>query len=262
MNERTERFEIGPAARLDVSLPAGNVVVTAGEAGAIEVTVRGANLELFRMEQRGDTVYLSVERSGLSRLRAHYDIVASVPAGIELAAKLAAADLTVEVEIAALNASLSSGDLRTRDVAGPAQVKVASGDMRLGDVGGKLTVSGASGDLHAESAAELEVALASGDVDVGHVAGRAQVNTAAGDVRIGSFDGEVCECRTMSGDVRLGIPPGRTLDVDARTLTGDVRSLFEPKDDGPDLGDRVPASIRVKTMAGDVLLGPAAQPRS
>lgn len=261
MSERTERFEVGDQARLDVGLPAGNVVVTQGEPGVIEVTVRGANLELFLMEQRGDTVHLSVERVGFSRLRTHFDVLATVPAGIELAAKLASADLVVEVELRELNASLSSGDLRARDVTGAAQVRVASGDMRLGHVAGKLTVSGASGDLHAESAGELEVAMASGDVTVGRVQGRAQVNTAAGDVHIGSFDGAVCECRTMSGDVRLGIPPGRTLDVDAKTMTGDVRSLFEPGEGEPE-GERVPASLRVKTMAGDVVFGPAAQLRS
>ncbi len=261
MSERTQRFEVGAEPRLDVSLPSGNVVVTEGEAGAIEVTVRGPDLDRFIMEQRGDTVYLSVERGGFARLRTSYDVVAAVPAGVEVAAKLAAADLTIEVDVRELNAALSSGDLRVRDVRGAAQVKVASGDMRLGRVAGRLSVSGASGDLHADYAGELEVSMASGDVDVGQVAGRAQVQTAAGDVRIGSFDGAVCECRTMSGDVRLGIPPGRTLEVDAKTMTGDVRSLFEAGGSEP-AGERVPATVRVKTMAGDVVFGPADQPRS
>lgn len=262
MSERTQRFEVGAEPRLDVTLPAGDVVVTEGAPGAIDVTVRGANPEHFVMEQRGDTVYLSVERGGRSRLRTHYDVVVGAPPGVEVAAKLAAADLSVEVELRELNAALSSGDLRVRDVTGGAQVKVASGDMRFGEVAGRLAVSGASGDLHAESAGELEVALASGDVNVGRVAGRAQVHTAAGDVRIGSFDGAVCVCRTMSGDVRLGIPPGRTLDVDAKTMTGDVRSLFEPGGGGEETEERLPASLRVKTMAGDVVFGPAAQLRS
>ncbi len=262
MSERTDRFPVGAEPRLDITLPSGDVVVTEGEEGSIDVTVRGRDLDHFVMEQRGDTVYLSVERSGLSRLRTGFDVVVAAPAGVELAAKLASADLTIEVEARELHAALSSGDLRARDVTGNAQVKVASGDMRFGKVGGKLEVSGASGDLLAEFAGELEVFMASGDVDVGRVAGRAQVHTAAGDVRIGSFDGAVCECRTMSGDVRLGIPPGRTLDIDARTTTGDVRSLFEPGSGGEPSGERVPASLRIKTMAGDVVFGPAAQFRS
>lgn len=256
MSERTERFEVGQGARLDVALPSGSVLVSGGADAVIAVTVRGRDLDRVVLEKRGDTVYVSIERADRRWDRSSYDVVATVPPGTEIAAKLASADLTIETDIAAVHAALSSGDLRARDVAGDARIKVASGDMRLGAVRGRLEVSGASGDLRADYAGEAVVSLAAGDVDIGRVEGRAQVNTASGDVRIGSFDGAVCECKTLSGDVRLGIPAGRRLDVEARTLSGEVRSLFEdgaPEHDGP----KTRASVRVNSMAGDVTLGPA-----
>lgn len=256
MSERTERFTVGEEPRFDVTLPSGSVLVTPGDEGAITVTVRGSDLDRVQVEQRGDAVYVTVDRSSSRWDRRSYEVVAAVPASAEVAAKLASADLSIETDVAGLDAALSSGDLRARNVAGDVRVKVASGDMRLDAVGGRLAVSGASGDLRADSAGEADVSLASGDVHIGRVAGRCQVNTAAGDVRIGSFDGEVCDCKTLSGDVWLGIPPGRRLNVEARTLSGDVRSLFEGEPSGTEV-ERVTATVRVKSMAGDVLLAPA-----
>ncbi len=255
MSERSERFSVGERARFEVSVPVGSVRVVAGEAGAVEVTVRGEDLDRLVMEQRGDTVVVGV-LSGRSWRRASLDVVAAVPHGTAVEAKLAAADLTVDVDVASLRASVTSGDLRARAVAEEAVLKVASGDIRLGEVGGRLQISGASGDVLVEGAADAEVSVASGDIMLRRVDGRLEARTAAGDVRVDRFGGRQCACRTLSGDVYLGIPIGRTLDVDIQTLSGEVRSEF-PATDGPAPIGAERASIHVKSLSGDVVLGPA-----
>jgi DUF4097 and DUF4098 domain-containing protein YvlB len=55
----------------------------------------------------------------------------------------------------------------------------------------------------------------------------------------------------VSGDVRLGIPPRRTLDVEVQTLSGDVRNRL-PTGDGSPPEKRV--TLTVKTLSGDITL--------
>ena len=63
------------------------------------------------------------------------------------------------------------------------------------------------------------------------------------------YEGGDFECNSTSGDVRIGLPPGRTLDVDLNTLSGGIRSDFSPED-----GDGATARLRAKTVSGDITL--------
>ncbi len=254
MNERREQFAVGERPRLEVSLPSGDVRIVAGPPGTIEVVVRGSDVERFVMEQRGDTVVIGVLQARSWR-RTSFDVLATVPVGTDVEVKLASADLGIDVDVGSLRASVTSGDLRACNVAEGATVKVASGDVRLGDVGGRLHVAGASGDVLVGACADVEISVASGDIHVRRADGRVEARTAAGDVRVGTFTGRHFACKTLSGDVYVGVPPGRTLDVDVHTLSGEVRSEFVPTDTPPPAGER--ASIQVKSLSGDVVLGPA-----
>ena len=49
--------------------------------------------------------------------------------------------------------------------------------------------------------------------------------------------------------MRIGLPPGLTLDVDLNTVSGDIRSDFPPEN-----GEGATARLRVKTISGDVVL--------
>ena len=60
---------------------------------------------------------------------------------------------------------------------------------------------------------------------------------------------EDLECNSTSGDVRIGLPSGRTLDVDLNMLSGDIRSDFSPE-----CGDGATARLRVRTVSGDIAL--------
>ena len=112
-------------------------------------------------------------------------------------------------------------------------------------------LAAAAGDLRATSVGgDADVQCASGDVFLGKVGGRVQARSASGDVRVDVFEGASCDCKSMSGDVHLGIPPGRTVDVDITTMSGDVRNEFDMGHGGD--GKRV--SLRVKTVSGDVYL--------
>jgi DUF4097 and DUF4098 domain-containing protein YvlB len=154
------------------------------------------------------------------------------------------------VALGSLGASLASGDLRAGEIEGDASVESASGDVELGEVGGGLNVNTASGDVHLRQAGgRVALSTASGEVRLGSVLAALSVSTQSGDFEVEHFEGGDLDCNSTSGDVRIGLPSGRTLDVDLNTLSGDIRSDFSPED-----GDGATARLRVKTISGDIVL--------
>ncbi len=255
MSERTEHFAVGEQPRLEVRIGAGDVVLVAGGEGTIAITVAGSGSDDINLNQHGDTVI--VEQIGSRRMSRSVRITAEVPAGVHVAAKLGLADLDAQTTLAGLEVAAGAGDVRVREVTGAAEVATGSGDISVGTVGGRLNVTLASGDLGVDDAGgDLEVKSAAGDVRLGRVAGRVVVRTASGDVRIARFEGPDLVSQSMSGDLRLGIPPGRTLDVDIHTLSGTVRNDFGLSEGSGAAAGR-PATLRVKSLSGDVVLGPA-----
>jgi hypothetical protein len=54
----------------------------------------------------------------------------------------------------------------------------------------------------------------------------------------------------MSGDVVIGLAPGMLIDADIATVSGSLRNDVAPSD-----GEATrPATLRIKTMSGDITL--------
>ena len=95
---------------------------------------------------------------------------------------------------------------------------------------------------------------ASGDVVVRSVAGTMTVRTASGDVTVHSFDGSHLEAKTLSGTMRIGVPPSRIIDFDMQSLSGELRNdLTDGDGDDPERS----LTLRLKTLSGDVYLANA-----
>src|SRR5690606_24192751 len=87
-----------------------------------------------------------------------------------------------------------------------------------------LTIRSASGDVRAqEVGGALSVTTASGDVRVERVEGPMSVSSASGDVSLGVYAGDDLEMATMSGDLDVGLLPGRVVKLRANTLSGSVQ---------------------------------------
>lgn len=257
--ERRETFAVGPDAAAAVRLASGSVRVTEGTDGEIGVEISGRDAEEFLVEAHGDRIVVE-QPSGLLRWGSH-QVRLTLPAGSALKASLASADLDVAVALAELQVELASGDVRVGDVAGDVRAKTASGDLVLGDVGGDLEAGCASGDVRARRVGgRVDAKSASGDVVVDQVDGALTVRSASGDVVVGSYAGDDLRATSMSGDVRVGFPAGRTLDLDLSTLSGRVHNAFAAGAGGGDGGDGHRVRIHVKTVSGDIVLRPALQP--
>ncbi len=255
-SDRHEEFTVGESPRIEINFPSGDVRLVPGEPGTITVGVDSGDADRMTILQRGDTVVVTAEKARRS-FRGSFDVTATVPPGTDADIRLASADLVVDVELRGLRASLASGDVRVRDVTGDAVIKTASGDIRLGTVGGRLQVASASGELSADGCNDLQVSSASGDVAVRTIGGRAEVRTASGDVAVRNFTGTDFEGKSLSGDVRLGIPPGRAVKVDVHTVSGDVRNEFPVNSSGSASEPGQPCSVRIKSLSGDVIFLPA-----
>lgn len=249
MSERTERFEVTGTPRLSVRLPAGEVRVVAGPPGEVVVRARGGESDLSRMviEARGDTITLEPDKVGWHRW-ASLDVEIAVGAPPEIRARLASGGLLVRTAAAELDAASASGSVEAGEVAGRLTVRLASGDLVAG-VADSLDVVSASGDVRvARVSGDAGVKTASGDVTLGTVAGDLTARTASGDVTVSRLEGSHLDAKTVSGDVRVGVPAGRRYSISLQSLSGDVRTDFPIAGEG----GGAPGRLQVATVSGDI----------
>ena len=248
-DSRHEEFQVGGRHRIEVNLPSGEAIFLPGEPGRVEVDVEGRNAEDLVIEQRGRRILLRTQQGSGSRWDS-FEVTVRTPAGADLEVNVASADVDVQVATGTLLARLASGDIRAGEIEGDATVQTASGDVELGEVGGSFSVNTASGDVRlGRAGGRVTVQTASGGARLGTVLAALSASTQSGGFEVEHYEGGDLECNSTSGDVRIGLPSGRTLDVDLNTLSGDIRSDFSPEG-----GDGATARLSVRTVSGDITL--------
>ena len=237
---------------LDIDVKAASVVLDRGPVGTVTVQIETKNPEDWLVSQHGDSITVRDEQSGWRLRKGQSRVRITTPDGTAADISTASGDITVVVATGRTVVSTASGDVRV-GVASALTVKSASGDVRVDRVTGDVSLKTASGDLVAAAVGgRLESSTASGDVRVEEVLGNARISTASGDIRIARFEGTDFAANTVSGDVSLGIPSGRAVDLDVKTLSGNV-SLPDRRTT-PAAAPSGPAgtvSIRVKSVSGD-----------
>jgi DUF4097 and DUF4098 domain-containing protein YvlB len=94
-----------------------------------------------------------------------------------------------------------------------------------------------------------DLSTASGDVRIGMCAGVVTCATLSGDVRIEQVTGPAAKFKSMSGDVKIGIPPRTRVELDAESMSGKV-SLPDPSS-RPEPPQREIA-LKVRLVSGDL----------
>ncbi len=251
MSDRHEQFSVGDRPRVEVSTTSGGITIREGAAAIIEVRLDGSS-EHVEIEQVGDTVIIGPPRGGFLRRIWSSDVTITAPAGTEVQARCGSGDIHVDCAVADLDAAVASGDIRTRRVEGDATVKAASGDVILEHIAGRLEASTASGDVRVGSVdGDVTVNTASGDLSIDHVGGSVLLRTASGNLTIRSLGGQELSAKTLSGNLKVGIPPRRRIDVDLQSLSGKLRNRLPEGDGRPPEAEIV---VRVNTVSGDVTL--------
>lgn len=256
MSERVERFEIAGPARLVLRLPAGEVRLVSGREGEVVVRARASESDLDRLviTGRGDTVTVEAERSGWGRW-ATVDVEIAVGEAPEVRARLASGNLVLRTAVGEVDVSSASGGVEAGIVERRLTARLASGDLDA-TAAGSLDVVSASGDIRLDKVlGSAQVKTASGDVILGTVAGDLSVRTASGEVAVSRLEGGRLDAKTVSGDVRVGVPAGRRYAVSLQSLSGEVRTEFPVS--GESAG--APARLQVATISGDIRITAAAE---
>ena len=252
---RREEFAVTGPVLFEVSTTSGDIEVLSGSQDVAIVELRGGPEDGFVVELTGGALLIKppARKSGRRRF-VSTDIKIWVPDGSSGDIRTASGDVVIHAMLENLALATASGDVRmSQDLDGDLTAKTASGDLRGGVVGGTAHVSTASGDVLLEAVGgDLTFNSASGDARVGAVAGVADARTASGDVVIDTMAGHTFEGKTLSGDVRLGIPAARIIDLDMQTLSGGVVNRLSKRSSTSE--EPRPLSITVKTVSGELKL--------
>lgn len=245
MTRRRERFAIGDPANLQVKIGAGSVRVLEGDPGEVSVEIDGRTPDRFVIERMGLAVTIRQEPG----VRGGHEVTITTPAGAGMTIAAASANVDVHVPIADLDLSIASGETRVARIERNLTTKAASGDLRVDDARGRVKVTTASGDVQIRHVGgEAAITGASGDVLIEQADDDVIVRAASGDIRVVRFLGHDFRAATVSGDVFVGIPRGRSVDVDLRTISGEIRTPATPTATS---GSARRVRVRFSSVSGD-----------
>ncbi|MEV0717356.1 DUF4097 family beta strand repeat-containing protein [Asanoa sp. NPDC050611] len=198
-------------------------------------------------------------------------ITIDLPAGSSLAAYLAHSDIHAtgklgdsELHMAsgkarldhvnALRANISSGEVAVDHVAGTADVEGGAFTMRIGEALGPVAIESSGGQAwigHAHAAFKLNTATC--DLDIDRADADVTATTASGAIRIGRLTHGQATLTNASGNIEVGIAPGTTAYVAAKSERGAVRDYVSAASN-PDSE----VTVHARTRHGDIIIRPAA----
>ncbi len=248
MTDRLESFQVGDSVRVVAGTRSGDINVVVGEPGRVQVVIDGSGAQGFQIDQVGDVITVASQRKGIF---AGADITLTVPPRSRLELSCTSGDIDVQGDVEQLQAGVASGDVRASNVFSVCHVNSASGDITVGSAG-SAELNTASGTVRIGRVInDLRFNSASGDAYIDEVGGTATVKVASGTVRIGSFLGTEVRHKSMSGDLYLGIPRRRSVELDFSSLSGRLRNHVSKGDGGPSEGSLL---ISVTAVSGDLVL--------
>jgi hypothetical protein len=132
-----------------------------------------------------------------------------------------------------LNITTVSGDVRSSASCDDTRVTSVSGDVEIYGTLNDGLVTTVSGDLIIDGSFEDLIA-----------------KSVSGDMRITAHGGRSLSTSSVSGDIDVFIRPGLGIDIDAKTLSGELESSIPL--DGQTGNENVPLKIVGKTISGDI----------
>lgn len=250
--QRHESFAVGDDARLDISVPSGEIEIRTGSSGSIEITIEATNVEAFTVSQLSNTVTVHHQNRWMGRGRS-VRVVAEAPAGTDVDVSTASADVRIGGRFGATRVRTASGDIEIGTVE-RLEVNTASGSCRVTDVDDDTRINAVSGDCSVrEIGGRLHASSASGDIRARVVRGDLTAASTSGDVRVERCDGDDISMRSVSGDVIVGLPSGIRVDADISTLSGRT-VLPDPNTSGAGApgASRRAVRLRLRSVSGDI----------
>jgi len=267
-----------------IDLVAGDVRLTATDAGATVVTVRPSDASddddrkaaaATLVECAGGRLVVRAPRPGLRswlspRGVGSIDVTIELPAGSDVHGTGHTASFHCDgrladcriktglgsirlAEAASVSLKSGAGDISADRVTGHAAVMSASGDVRVRELGENAVVKTANGDTWVGSAGgDVALTAANGTiaVDVAHAGVVAK--SAKGDLRLGEVVRGSVVLQTHTGDVEVGIREGTAAWLDVSALAGQVHNALAAAAAPEPSAETV--EVRARTSTGDVVI--------
>jgi hypothetical protein len=262
-------------ARLKVRNPSGDVQIQTAEVSETTVDLVALNdseatrqaIERANVTARGDEVIVELEGGrgwsisigswGVGSARVGIRI--TCPNGSDLECDTASADVRVSGTLGDARVRTASGDLRLERVEGLFEGKSASGDVQVDHVEGRTVVNTVSGDVQVRTAmGGAAVNSVSGDTVLGEIFGDIAAGTVSGDLMVRAAGPGEVGLKAVSGDVVVAMRRGLRVRLDVNSVSGSVGSELDVSD-SPTRSDGPEASLRVRTVSGDVRITRAAE---
>lgn len=244
---RHEQWAVGERPSLDIGVPVGTVEVRTGDNGIIQLSLESAAAVDFEISHTGDRV--SVRHPSRWSMRGRScRLVVTAPAGTDVNVEAASAEVRLIGSLGAVRVRTASGDVQ---IGGASRLEVvtASGEVSAGDVMGDATITTISGGCTLTTVGgRMDATLTSGDLRVGSCTGDVSTTTTSGSIRVSDCGGSDIVMRSISGDVRLGLPSGIRVDADISTISG--RAQLPQA--AAATGERRPVRLKLKTVSGDI----------
>ncbi len=252
MTERKHTFEVDGPPQIDVRIRSGDVTLKSSDDDAVTVRLSGnaETVELTSVDATHDSVSIRSRSQKQRWFSKSMDVSISAPAGGVVRLNLGAGDVLVRLPLASLDVNAGAGDVRIDESVDEIRLKLASGDVSVRDKTSDATIVSASGDIRVRDVDDISVSTGSGSVILGTVAGTARIKSASGDLKVHDFNGPELIITTMSGDVTVGLAPGRKVEAKISAMSGELRNRIKPS--GSDPTGRMALSI--KSFSGDVTL--------
>lgn len=256
---------------LIVALGAGDVTVEAADTTTSTVEITGPRAEEFNIEQRGRHLVVAPPRNRFFGSVEPHTIRVEVPSGSGLVGKLGSARLQATGRYGVVRLKSGSGDVELDESASAVVIESGSGDIHGHRLGGNVRIKSGSGSVMVDSlGATAGISTGSGDVQLGETGRRTVVKsgsgdlrvrrsqealsltTASGDIVVGSAPKGRLTVKNVSGDVRLGVPPGTPVWTDITSVSGRVASNLASA--GKPAAGQDYLEVRASAVSGDIVL--------
>ncbi|KAA9157579.1 DUF4097 domain-containing protein [Amycolatopsis acidicola] len=210
-----------------------------------------------RVEQTGGRIVVRAPKA-LPLRNIPLGVVVRAPAGSRLEARAGSADVTVTGACGRADVLTGAGEVKVERTDGAAVVRTGSGAIRLGPTLGGLQLRTGSGDVEASSlSGSSTVATGTGDVWLGVTSGEIMARSGSGDLSVAEAAAGSLELITGSGEIRVGVRPGVTAEVDLTSSSGKVSSELDVALEEPE--GEVPLHVRGRTGSGAAVITRAPQ---
>jgi len=235
----TQSFQTGAAPRIVVETFNGEIEVSAGSSGAVEVVAvkRGAGFSRAEAEDDLQNVEVSMTQSG--------DTIRIVARRTDGAFAIGNSGASIRLSVpasASLELTSSNGGLTSSSVSGDVRMDTSNGRIEVRDGAGRIDVETSNGAIDIEAAGAV--------VDAGTSNGRI------------TFSGSLAEgsqtFRTSNGAIEITLPADARFRIDASTSNGRVSSDFAVAGEADDeslhgvVGENPAVSINASSSNGNI----------